>query len=462
MIQQKRSFLKNGDAGVYTAMTTSNRRQFITGLAGCSFASSSLSAFAQAQTPGTPILTPPPQGYGVEAERLTKVVQRTFWDKGHAQYRAPVRSAETVDSDRDHNNAYVLWPTLLGFYALVEGEKANPGQYRAQMRAVFDGMEAYFDPAASAYNAWRQFPGNNDKYFDDNAWLTAALAEAFEVTREVVYQERAVEIGRNFLPLGWDKSGNPGGQRWGTDPTKPGTGDRNACSTVSLALAAISLTRLGIDRAATLAMCRAALNWTSTHLRDTDDLIQDGLHSPDWAIMTTKWTYNTGALIRAYVDLYRFTGDRTYLNEAKRLAKAATDRSKRLYDGLVQNPEHRFWYDSSFFVPHLAEGLLALYRETRDETLREEVRRNANYAYHYLRDPADGLYWRNWRLWRIGAPQLETWHKLTGQDHPLEPDDSERSKEARFDKVAVADRPLVKTLLANAGMARLFWLLAQT
>jgi hypothetical protein len=56
---------------------------------------------------------------------------------------------------------------------------------------------------------------------------------------------------------------------------------------------------------------------------------------------------------------------------------------------------------------------------------------------------------------------LEAWRKLTGQDHRLVADDSERSKERRYDRVPVADRPMVKTLLANAGTARLFWLLAQ-
>ncbi len=443
-------------------MATSNRRQFLTALAGSGLAATPLSALAEPQQPNPLALTPPPKGYDGEGERLTKAMQRTFWDKAHGQYRAPVRSAETVDSDKIHNNAYVVWPSLLGFYALVEAQKSNPGQYLTQMRAVFDGLEAYYDPVANAYNAWRQFQGNNDKYYDDNAWMVTALAAAFEATRDPDYRDRAAAIGRNFLPLGWDRSGQPGGERWGTDPSKPGTDDRNACSAGSLALAGIGLCRIGIDRSLTLAMCRAGLGWISANLRDTDDLIQDGLHAPDWTLKKTKWSYNTGAAIQANVEAYRFTGDRTLLNEAKRLAAAAIDRNKALYDSLVKDPDHRFWYDSSYFVPHLAEGLLALFRENRDEALRAEARRNANYAYNYLRDPADGLYWRNWRLWRIGAPQAEAWHKLTGQEHPLEADESERSKESRYEMLPVAERPLVKTLLANAGMARLFWQLAQT
>lgn len=379
-----------------------------------------------------------------------------------AQYRAPVRSADTVDSDMQHNNGYVVWPALLGFFALVEGEKTQHGQYTAQMREVFTGLEAYFDPAGHAYNAWLQFPGNNDKYYDDNAWFVMALVEAYEATKEKRYRDRAVEVTERFLSGGWDSSGKPGGQKWGTDPKVGGTGDVNACSTASTALSAIGLARIGVNRKKNVQWAGDALDWIVRRLRDTDGLIQDGLHAPDWSVMQTKWTYNTGAPIRAYVEHYQLTGDKNSLEQAKRLAAAATDRNKRMYDGLVRDPNLRFWFDSSFFVPHLAEGLLALYKATGDKALLAEVQRNANFAYQYLRDPADGFYWRNWRLWRIGQPQYEAWRKLTGQEHRLEPDDSERSKEKQFDAVPLEQRPLVKTLLANAGIARLFWLLAQT
>jgi uncharacterized protein YyaL (SSP411 family) len=441
-----------------------NRREFFAGVAGLAAVGLPMPLHADAQNQGVGPLTPPPppKGYGAEAARLTDAMQRTFWNARTAQYRAPVRSAETVDSDAAHNNGYVIWPGLLGFMALVEAEKTFPGRYAAQIQEVFKGLESYFDPKGHAYNAWLNFPGNHDKYYDDNAWLAAGLVEAYTATRDTAFRDRAVEITERFLTRGWDRTGKPGGEAWGTDPTKAGTGDYNACSTASAALAVVSLARIGVNRKANLVWTKSALDWLTHRLLDTDDLIRDGLHAPNWTVMPTKWTYNTGATILAHVEYYRLSLDKTHLEEAQRLARAATDRTKRLYDGVVQDPNKRFWFDSGFFVHHLAEGLLALYRVNGDETLLAEVRRNANYAYHYLRDPSDGLYWRNWRLWRIGEPQLETWRKLTGQDHRLVADDSERSKERRYDKVPVADRPMVKTLLANAGMARLFWLLAQT
>jgi hypothetical protein len=49
---------------------------------------------------------------------------------------------------------------------------------------------------------------------------------------------------------------------------------------------------------------------------------------------------------------------------------------------------------------------------------------------------------------------------MTGQTHRLEADESERSKEKDQMSKPVNQRPLVKTLLANAAMARMMWSVA--
>lgn len=410
---------------------------------------------------GAPELPQPPQGYRAEAQRLTAEMQRVFWNADTRQYRAPVRSAETVDSDPVHNNGYVVWPAIYALHALVAGEQAMPGQYAKAIQEVFAGLEAYYDRKGCAYNAWLTYPGNNDKYYDDNAWAVVALVDAFEATGNAAYRDRAAEIMERFLLGGWDAGGKPGGMRWGTDPTKANTSDKTACSTSGAALAAFRLARTGIRREFYLRWGRAALEWVMTRLQDKDGLIRDGLRPPAWKMIEPKWTYNTGVPIHAFVEHHRLTNDHASLERARRLAGAAIDRNKRLYDGLVQNRDIRCWYDSSFFVPYLADGLLKLYAETKDQALLDEVKRNANFAYQYVRDPEDGLYFRNWRLWRIGAEPQRRWEELTGQSHPLEPDDSERASDPRSAALPITDRPLTKTLLATAGMARLFWLVGQ-
>jgi DUF1680 family protein len=227
------------------------------------------------------------------------------------------------------------------------------------------------------------------------------------------------------------------------------------------ALAALWLARLGIERQSHIDFASMLLEWLLANLQDADGLIMDALEPPDWRVRRVKWTYNTGVTLRAHVELYRLTRSPSALAEAKRLAAAAIDRSGALYDSLVTDPDQRFLYDSGFFVPYLIDGLLGLHALTGDAALLREAQRNADYAYRCLRDPTDGLYFRNWRLWRIGEEQLATWEALTGQTHVLEPDDSERSKEPQYASAPVQERPLVKTLLTNAATARLFWVMGR-
>jgi hypothetical protein len=127
-------------------------------------------------------------------------------------------------------------------------------------------------------------------------------------------------------------------------------------------------------------------------------------------------------------------------------------------------------------VSYLVSGLKVLSESTKDSKYIDEARRNADYAFEYTRDDGssrgDGtcsdarggsncLYWRNCRLWRINqATDTAFTHMSDGQIFPLQADDSERSRSAAALKLPVEKRPMTKTLLANAGAARTFWLLA--
>jgi len=172
--------------------------------------------------------------------------------------------------------------------------------------------------------------------------------------------------------------------------------------------------------------------------------------------MPTKWTYNTGVTMRAYAEHYRLTHDPASLDKAETLAKAALDHRLPLYDGLVTDPAKRCYYDGTYFVHYLIDGLAHVRRLTRDSALAAAItaegRREANYAYDYIRDSSDNLYWRNWRLWTIGPDQLAQWEKFTGQTTELKTDHTEKSNDGK---------QWVKTLLANAGASRLFWCAAR-
>ena len=409
--------------------------------------------------------------FAAEGARLTAACMSHFWDANSKIFRAPVLSAETVPSDALHDRGYTVWPSLIALHSLVEGEKHRPGKYAAQILQVYAGLEQYFSPELSAYTAWVHFPGNTDAYFDDNSWAVIVLTEASLACRHAdpaqaaAYLTRAEAIMAHFVVKGNDPAGQPGGVHWGADPRKPNTSDRGTSSTAGSALAAMMLARAGVDAAFYTAWGLRLLSWLDRRLLAADGLVMDALTPPDWKPRTIKWTYNTGVPMRAYAEHYRLTGRAESLNRASALAHAAVNQNGALFDQAVRDPRKRFFWDSIYFVHYLADGLLQVAAITPDPKLAAAVRetaiRSTRYAYSFLRDPGDGFYWRNFRLYAVGEAQHDWWQRWTGQTIAPTYDASERSQEAKFQTLPVQDRPLVKTLLANAAAARLFWLTAR-
>lgn len=406
--------------------------------------------------------------YAREGARLNDACMSRFWDDSSRMFRAPVLSAETVPSDALHDRGYTLWPSLVALHALVEGEKHSPGAYARRIAAVYDGLAQYFSKDLNAYTSWIHFPGNIDAYYDDNSWVVIVLVEASlacrksDPARAAEYLDRARTVMAEFVVKGYDGTGHPGGMHWGYDPSKPNTSDRGTSSTAGSALAALVLARAGVDAPFYTEWGHKLLTWLTTRLLDKDGLVMDALAGADWQPRAIKWTYNTGVPMRACVEHYRLTKSAESLSMASRMARAAIDPGGALFDRTVHDPAKRFYWDETYFVHYLVDGLLQVAGATPDaklaSALGDAVARSADYAHTYLRDPADGLYWRNWRLYTIGDEQWDIWQKWTGQTIRADFDPAERSQETRYQALAVKDRPLVKTLLANAGAARLFWL----
>jgi len=447
-----------------------NRREFLSMLT-VSGMSLSLGSRSEGRTKATNPAQERSKLYAAEGARLTEACMSEFWDPKSRMFRAPVLSSETVSSDALHDRGYTLWPSLIAIHALIEGEKQHPGTYARQIAGVYNGLGQYYSTDLSAYTSWLHFPGNTDAYYDDNSWVVIVLAEAAMACRKsdpknsAVYLDSAKSVMANFIVKGYDDTGHPGGLRWGYDPSKAGVTDRGTSSTAGAALAAMVLAQAGVDREFYTKWGQKLLTWLTGNLLDKDGLIMDALEEPGWKVRTVKWTYNTGVPMRAYVEHYRLTKNADSLSMASKLARASIDRSGGLFDQMPHDPGKRFYWDSTYFVQYLVDGLLQVAKAVTDKKLASEIVNtvvlNAEYAMTSLKDPADGLYWRNWRLYTIGETQLNMWQKWTGQTAAAEFDASERSQEKQYQSLPVKDRPLVKTLLANAGAARLFWLAAR-
>lgn len=407
------------------------------------FATMSLLLTASGPLPNSP--------YKLEAARLTKGVISTFYDSKAKIWRPPVPSAESVG-----DQGYTFWPSLLAWQVIIEAAKADPKTWKSQIGRYYDTLEQYFSKKDHGYCAWIYFPGNDDLFYDDNTWAAVACMEAFEVTGEKRYRARAIEIFDKFVKDGWDEKA--GGLRWGT---KAGIEDRHDHTVSATAAGALAAMLIAPTRApeADYLWAKKSLDWIKTKLSQENGLIQDGIKQ-DGRIMTTVWTYNTGVPIRAALEYAKQTGDKQARAWAVKMGDAAINRSySPLYDGAVANMDKRYWYDGSYFVHYLVDGLRALSLATGNRKYLVESRRQADYMMSCLKDK-DGLYWRSMRLWQINPERTEAFQKLTGSSQGFSPDSSERSQlESELAK-PVEQRKMVKTLLGNVGAARMFWLLS--
>lgn len=399
------------------------------------------------------LLHPDPHGtsYAIEAARLTNATVRAFYDAKARIWKPPVASAESVG-----NQGYTFWPSLLAWQAVIEGAKVDPKTWKGKIAPFYDALEQYYDASGHAYCAWKMFPGNDDKFYDDNTWAAVACMEAYETTGEARYRTRAIAIFDGFVKGGWDAK--DGGLRWGTKAGIEDRQDHTVSATAAGALAALLIAKTH-DAKANRLWAKRALDWIHVKLSQPNGLIQDGIKQ-DGRIMTTVWTYNTGVPIRAAIEYAEQTGDKGYRTWAVKMGDAALDRSlSPLYDGAVADLSKRYWYDGVYFVQYLVDGLRTLSLATGEKKYLVESRREADYVRTYLKD-RDGLYWRSMRLWQINADRTAAFQNLTGTTVVPAPDASERSQEPSAMAKPVEERPMVKTVLANAGAARMFWLLA--
>ena len=414
----------------------------------------------------------PADGWAAEAARLTRRVQDHFWDADRRHYVSPVAAEGTVATEDDAGRAFhghTLWPWTEAFQMLAAAaahERPGGGRYARDLAAVFAGLERYHDPARSCYNAWVLFPGNVDSYSDDNAWLVMAFCEATAATGERRYAERADQLMEGYIRTEWRDDDGPLGMRWGYKPDGPRHGNmRAAISASTAAVGAMRLANLGFNAGANLARAAEYLDWIERLCVGEDGLVMDGLQADGeggWTVEQTRWTYNTGLFLLGTAMLHERTARPDLIGRLRRTADAATDRSGRMYDGLVTDSRRNYFYDNVFFASHLIEGLVAASRTLGDPKYRREAERAAAYFHTFVRDPADGIYFRNTRLWRIDRERFERFQRdfAGGYDADAlrhDPADDERSRDPADLLRPVNERPTVKTLLANAAVARAYW-----
>lgn len=342
--------------------------------------------------------------YRQKAEEQTDYIQTHFYDAAARKYH------DTYPIDPKGLPWTVMWGNGVQWRVLAAAVQEDPAKYRPTLDAFGQGLQEYWDPQGTppGFNAYCSGPGGTDKYYDDNAWMVLGFLEAYDVTQDPQYLQRA-RATQAFVLSAWDEKLG-GGLYWSLKRD-----GKNTCVSAPAAVAALRLARRGgADQAEQQAWARRLIGWTNSHFQDTDGLYWDS-ENLDGKIEKTKWTYNTGLMIQADVLLSQTRGNRPALREAERVADAAISTWQDRATGAFTNGAN--------FNHLLCEGLIRLYEADHRIGYLNAVRRHAAFSYRSLRDAANGGYWSDWN---------HGTHK---------PDER-------------------KSLLDNASDARLFWLLA--
>jgi uncharacterized protein YyaL (SSP411 family) len=240
------------------------------------------------------------------------------------------------------------------------------------LQKFFAGLDGYWDRKAAipGYEPAPTSGGGTDKYYDDNAWLVLTFLEAYELTGSQDLLIRASET-LNFVLSGWDDT--LGGGIWWHEAHEKKSKGKNTCANAPTAVACLRLARFSTpERAGELvATARKIVAWTVAKLQEPDGLFADAIHL-DGTWNHAKLTYNSGLMLRAFLELYHVDGDPKHLAEAKRIATAADSFIRR------QSGTYR---DAAKWSHLMVEADLALFRITGEEFLLERARRNADFYY---------------------------------------------------------------------------------
>lgn len=274
-----------------------------------------------------------------------------------------------------------LWPfsgTLSAVNALIESD--------ASFRQVLDervlpGLAEYLDTTRmpAAYASYINTAPPSDRFYDDNIWLGIDFCDLYATTGERKYLDEAIDIWR-FIESGTDNVLG-GGIYWCEQKRE----SKNTCSNAPGAVYALKLHAATGD-ARYLAQGRALYDWTRRNLLDPEDSLYFDHIKLDGGIGRAKFAYNSGQMVQAGVLLYKATGDKACLEDARRTAAACHDRFFEPFSPETGAPFNILRKGNVWFSAVMVRGLIELYSVNGDATYLSDVQRSLDYAWEHARD----------------------------------------------------------------------------
>lgn len=291
-------------------------------------------------------------------------------------------------SQRGFKEYAYLWPysgVLSAGVALFEatGDRA----YREVLEnKVLRGLEKYYDRQRNppAYSSYLCMAPVADRFYDDNIWLGINFIDLYRLTAELKYLEKA-RLVWNFLKSGTDNC-LEGGIYWCEQKRKT----KNTCSNAPAAVLALKMYQETHENIY-FEEGKKLYEWTKEKLQDTTDYLYFDYIDLNGKIGKSKFAYNSGQMMQAAVLLYQFTGNLTYLTDARNIAKEAYG----YFFTFVPDVDGKFVKivrkGDIWFTAVMLRGYLELYKQDKNRTYINTFEKSLDLAWKCARDK-NGLF----------------------------------------------------------------------
>ena len=339
---------------------------------------------------------PPPTGetgikYDERAKEIYDNIQTHYKVAGSGLYKEnyPTQSGEPFYS--------YLWSydaTISGIALLTELG------YNVAYEEAVSNFDKYWRNGAAGNNiggfgsSTNGTSGGGTRFYDDNSIVGISLVEAYHITGNSTFLERAKQIVE-FLKSGEDNI--LGGAIWWNESQKnqDGVADSNK-PTCSNGYATQFLLKYyevcsASEKADVLAFAKRLYDWLKENLRDVDYCYWNDLNNKG-GINKTKWTYNTGVMVQNGICLFRITGEQSYLNEAILSAQGAFDYFVKTRNGVTLSyPDNDPWFNTKLLRAYID---LAPYYSEADRYI-QAYTKFINHGYDNARTN-NGFFYEDW------------------------------------------------------------------
>ncbi len=286
-----------------------------------------------------------------------------------------------------------LWPASGVFSAVNALLKTTSDKEFRQLleRKILPGLEQYCDTIRkpSCYQSYITLTGKSDRYYDDNVWLALDFCESYILTGKKEYLEKSINLWR-FIISGWDDQLS-GGIYWCEQKKE----SKNTCSNAPASVLAFKLFEATHDSTYFNWGLRI-YDWTKINLQDSTDHLYFDNKNLSGRISRRKYTYNSGQMLQATAMIYKLTGNKTYLDEARHIAKSAIDYFTEEFTTPEGKKIKLFKNTGNWFNSILFRGYIELYYIDKDPQYLTLFRDNMNQIWNHVRSK-DGLFSKDWK-----------------------------------------------------------------